>query len=162
MEDLTEYIFDTSELLENSSDISQLLENSSDTSQLLENFSNISQSGETIKKRKVGETSLQRIVVNKGGCPKAAVWDDFIIGKSDSKGHYGAKYHYYKQDEVLVSSQLSNSEKLKIRSMVDLSNTNFGGPGDLEICYTVAQESGNMDFDPIEIVESELQLANML
>ncbi|CAG8799328.1 1120_t:CDS:2, partial [Racocetra fulgida] len=60
------------------------------------------------------------------------------------------------QDEVLVSSQLSNSEKLEIGSMVDLSNTNFGGPGNLEICHTVAQESGNMDFDPIEIVESEL------
>ncbi|CAG8823779.1 19909_t:CDS:1, partial [Racocetra persica] len=29
------------------------------------------------------------------------------------------------QDEVLVSSQLSNSEKLEIGSMIDLLNTNF-------------------------------------
>ncbi|CAG8739863.1 8413_t:CDS:1 [Racocetra fulgida] len=94
MKDLTEYISNMSELLENFSDTLQLLENSSDTLQLLENFSNTSQSGETIKKRKVGETSLQRIVVNKSEHPKAAVWNDFIIGKSDGKSYYDAKCHY--------------------------------------------------------------------
>ncbi|CAG8561139.1 12917_t:CDS:2, partial [Racocetra fulgida] len=97
MEDLSEYISDTSDtsqLLENASDISQLLENASDTSELFEHTFDTSQVGETIKKRKVGKTSLQRIVVNKGGRPRAAVWDDFITGKSDGKGHYGAKCCY--------------------------------------------------------------------
>ncbi|CAG8793792.1 18402_t:CDS:1, partial [Racocetra fulgida] len=61
------------------------------------------------------------------------------------------------QDDILVPSDSSNNEKLEIGSMVDLSNTNFGGSGGLEMSHIVAQGSGNMDFDPIEIAESELR-----
>ncbi|CAG8492933.1 28478_t:CDS:2 [Dentiscutata erythropus] len=66
------------------------------------------------------------------------------------------------QNDVLESFQFSNSEKLEIGSMVDLSYESFGGQGDVEVSYSVKQGSGNMDFDPIAIVESELRLANML
>ncbi|CAG8835393.1 3631_t:CDS:2, partial [Racocetra persica] len=55
--DLSEYV----------SDISELLENSFDTSQLLENFSNTSQFGETIKKHKENlmakVTTVQNIII---------------------------------------------------------------------------------------------------
>ncbi|CAG8790907.1 8127_t:CDS:2, partial [Dentiscutata erythropus] len=57
---------------------------------LLEEFSELSQSETTIKKRKTGKTSLQKIVVNRGGHPKAPIWEDFNLSESDGKGHYGA------------------------------------------------------------------------
>ncbi|CAG8707693.1 23741_t:CDS:2, partial [Cetraspora pellucida] len=32
--------------------------------------------------------------LNKGGCPRSAIWDEFDIGESDGKGHYEAKCRY--------------------------------------------------------------------
>ncbi|CAG8759191.1 12159_t:CDS:2, partial [Cetraspora pellucida] len=49
-----------------------------------ENDSDTSQSSRTIKKQK--KTNLQKIIVNKGECPKAPIWKEFDTGKSNSKG----------------------------------------------------------------------------
>jgi hypothetical protein len=64
--------------------------------------------------------------------------------------------------DTFESIQVRN-EKLQISFIVDLSHSDFGGQSDFEeISHTTytTQGSGNMDFDPIEIVESELQFAN--
>ncbi|CAG8767628.1 6684_t:CDS:2, partial [Racocetra fulgida] len=61
-----------------------------------------------------------------------------------------------KQNNILESCQFSNNEKLEIGSMIDLSNTSFGGQ-DVSEVRPIVQGSGNMDFDPIAVVESELR-----
>ncbi|CAG8615035.1 10072_t:CDS:2, partial [Cetraspora pellucida] len=58
-------------------------------------------------------------------------------------------------ENTLESIQLRN-EKLQISFIVDLSHSDFGGQSNFEeISHTTytTQGSGNMDFDPIEIVE---------
>ncbi|CAG8578093.1 6210_t:CDS:1 [Cetraspora pellucida] len=60
------------------------------------------------------------------------------------------------QNNVLESFQYSNSDKLEIRSMVNLSYKSFGRQGNIKMSHLVKQESGNMDFDPIAIVKNEL------
>ncbi|CAG8764529.1 10728_t:CDS:1, partial [Dentiscutata erythropus] len=61
-----------------------------------------------------------------------------------------------KQNNILELFQFLNSERLEIRSMVDLLYESFGGQENIEVSYSVKQESSNMDFDPIAIVKSEL------
>ncbi|CAG8628433.1 19092_t:CDS:2, partial [Racocetra fulgida] len=51
----------------------------------------MSQSSEkSIKKQKT--TNLQNVLVNKGGRPKFAVWEDFIVGDYDGKAHLALHY----------------------------------------------------------------------
>ncbi|CAG8484029.1 10580_t:CDS:2, partial [Racocetra fulgida] len=61
-------------------------------------------------------------------------------------------------NDISESFQFSNHKNLEIESIVNLSSTNFGGQdNDKEIPHTtITQGSGNMDFDPSTIVESEL------
>ncbi|CAG8479571.1 2461_t:CDS:2, partial [Racocetra fulgida] len=59
-------------------------------------------------------------------------------------------------EDVLMSFQLSNHEKLKIESVVNLSHTHFGDQDDNEEEPSTTidiQGSGNMDFDSAAIVE---------
>ena len=60
-----------------------------------ENVSETSQSSKTSGKQKASEVSLRKVIVNKGGRPRDPVWEDFNIGVSDDKGHYGAQCRYY-------------------------------------------------------------------
>ncbi|CAG8485994.1 4476_t:CDS:2, partial [Cetraspora pellucida] len=215
------------------------------------------------------ELGFRRVLVNKGGQPKAVVWDNFITGEPDGKGHYDAKCKYcvkenwqcgrsagvikdnytYLQDlaqilfaivpsqascecnfsvlqclyntycsrlspekiesmtqihsfyisnlknelkyygkelskgklrdsalalttyattenhvvlehEYASKSVQSINEKLQISFIVDLSHTNFDGQGNFEDISFTTQGSGNMEFDPVTIVESEFQFAN--
>ncbi|CAG8609475.1 24766_t:CDS:2, partial [Cetraspora pellucida] len=57
---------------------------------LHESISDISQISKTIEKQNE-EISFQKKLVNKGGCSRADIWNDFICEESDRKGHYGTK-----------------------------------------------------------------------
>ncbi|CAG8754892.1 11652_t:CDS:2, partial [Racocetra fulgida] len=51
----------------------------------------------------------------------------------------------------------SEEKFLEISSIVDLSDAIFGGQGYVEESLATIRESGNIEFDPIMIVQNELQ-----
>ncbi|CAG8659547.1 524_t:CDS:2 [Racocetra persica] len=64
------------------------------------------------------------------------------------------------QDEDVLKSAQSNNNKLEIGLIVDFSHANFGGQGNAEELSRATQRSGNMEFDPVAIVEREFQFFN--
>ena len=64
------------------------------------------------------------------------------------------------QNENVLESAQSNNDKLEIGLIVDFSHANFGGQGNAEELSRTTQRSGNMEFDPVAIVEREFQFFN--
>ncbi|CAG8722487.1 9993_t:CDS:2, partial [Racocetra fulgida] len=60
-------------------------------------------------------------------------------------------------EQVKNPLQPSNSKKLEIASIVDLSEIIFGGQGNVKETFTTMRRISNMDFDPASVVESELR-----
>ncbi|CAG8813511.1 19779_t:CDS:2, partial [Racocetra persica] len=55
---------------------------------------------------------------------------------------------------------VSNNNKLEIGLIVDFSHANFGRQSNAEELSRITQRSGNMEFDPVAIVEREFQFFN--
>ncbi|CAG8730776.1 15924_t:CDS:2 [Cetraspora pellucida] len=69
----------------------------------------------------------------------------------------------FESNDILESFQFSNHENLEIELIVNLSNTNFGEQSNIKkiskISHTIiTQRSGNMDFEPSTIIESEFRI----
>ncbi|CAG8742830.1 16025_t:CDS:1, partial [Cetraspora pellucida] len=57
------------------------------------------------------------------------------------------------QNDILELFQFLNNDKLEIGLIVDLLYKSFSRQGNIEMSYLIKQESGNMNFDSIAIVE---------
>ncbi|CAG8748583.1 7071_t:CDS:1 [Racocetra fulgida] len=64
------------------------------------------------------------------------------------------------QNEDVLESAQSNNNRLAIGLIVNFSHTNFGGQDNAEKLSYTTQRSGNMEFDPVVIVEREFQFVN--
>ncbi|CAG8782018.1 2522_t:CDS:2, partial [Cetraspora pellucida] len=117
--------------------------------------------------------AINRILMNNNICEPAIAIFNKCYAEFDIEPYllayflhsdYRENNEIFELNDILESFQFLNYDNLEIKSIVNLSNTNFDEQDNVkEISHTViTQGSGNMDFEPSTIVESEFRSANLL